>query len=86
MSLRVRLTLLYSLLAGGILLVFGTAVYSFANILLTNQVDETLKQTSTNIISNTRIDSVGDLNVVILPQFTFTSNLFVQLWDNNQKL
>jgi two-component system OmpR family sensor kinase len=49
-------------------------------------VDETLKQTSTNIISNTRIDSVGDLNVVILPQFTFTSNLFVQLWDNNQKL
>ena len=86
MSLRVRLTLLYSLLAGGILLVFGTAVYSFANILLTNQVDENLKQTSTNIISNTRIDSVGDLNVVILPQFTFTSNLFVQLWDNNQKL
>src|SRR3990172_3164454 len=86
MSLRVRLTFLYSLLTGGILLVFGTAVYSLINIMLVNQVDETLTQTSRDIISSTRIDSVGDLDVVILPQFTFTSNLFVQVWDNNHKL
>ena len=67
-------------------MVFGTAVYSLINIMLVNQVDETLTQTSRDIISSTRIDSVGDLDVVILPQFTFTSNLFVQVWDNNHKL
>ena len=54
--------------------------------MLINQVDETLTQTSRDIISNTRIDSVGELNVVILPQFNFTSNLFVQVWDSNKNL
>ncbi|MFC2028419.1 sensor histidine kinase [Chloroflexota bacterium] len=86
MSLRVRLTLLYSMLAGGILLIFGTTVYSLIGILLINQVDETLTETSSEIISNTRIDSVGELNVIILPQFNFTSNLFVQVWDTNRNL
>lgn len=86
MSLRVRFTLLYSLLAGGILLIFGTAVYLLVSLLLVNQVDDTLTQTTREIVSNTRIDSVGELNVIILPQFNFTSNLFVQVWDANAKL
>ena len=86
MSLRVRFTLLYSSLAGGILLIFGTAVYILVGFLLVNQVDDTLTQTTRDIVSNTRIDSVGELNVIILPQFNFTSNLFVQVWDANGKL
>ena len=81
MSLRFRFTLLYSLLAGGILLIFGTAVYFLVGILLVNQVDDTLTQTTQDIVSNTRIDSVGELDVIILPRFNFTSNLFVQVWD-----
>lgn len=86
MSLRIRFTLLYSLLAGGILLIFGTAVYLLVSILLENQVDGTLSQTSQDIVSSTRIDSVGELNVIILPQFNFTSNLFIQVWDANGDL
>jgi heavy metal sensor kinase len=86
MSLRVRFTLLYSSLAGGILLIFGTAVYVLVGFLLVNQVDQTLTQTTREIVSNTRIDSVGELNVIILPQFNFTSNLFVQVWDANGNL
>jgi len=86
MSLRVRFTLLYSSLAGGILLIFGTAVYILVGFLLVNQVDDTLTQTTRDIVSNTRIDSVGELNVIILPQFNFTSNLFVQVWDANGNL
>ena len=74
------------MLAGGILLVFGTTVYSLIGILLVNQVDESLTQTSSEIITNTRIDSVGELDVIILPQFNFTSNLFVQVWDTNRNL
>ena len=86
MSLRVRFTLLYSSLAGGILLLFGTAVYILVGFLLVNQVDDTLTQTTREIVSNTRIDSVGELNVIILPEFNFTSNLFVQVWDANGSL
>lgn len=86
MSLRVRFTLLYSSLAGGILLIFGTAVYVLVSFLLINQVDDTLTRTTSEIVSNTRIDSVGELNVIILPQFSFTSNLFVQVWDANGNL
>jgi two-component system OmpR family sensor kinase len=86
MSLRIRFTLLYSLLAGGILLIFGTAVYLLVGILLVNQVDDTLMQTTSEIVSNTHIDSVGELNVIILPKFNFTSNLFVQVWDVNERL
>ena len=86
MSLRSRFTLLYSLLAGGILLIFGTAVYVLVGVLLVNQVDDTLTQTTHDIVSNTHIDSVGELNVLILPQFNFTSNLFVQVWDASGNL
>jgi two-component system OmpR family sensor kinase len=86
MSLRIRLTLLYSLLAGGILLIFGTAVYLLVGILLINQVDDTLTQTTADIVSNTRINAVGELNVITLPQFNFTSNIFVQVWDASGKL
>jgi len=86
MSLRIRFTFLYSLLAGGILLIFGTAVFLLVGVLLENQVDDTLTQTTHEIVTNTRIDSVGELNVIILPQFNFTSNLFIQVWDTNGTL
>lgn len=67
-------------------MIFGTAVYVLVGILLVNQVDDTLTQTTRDIVSNTRIDSVGELNVIILPKFNFTSNLFVQVWDANGNL
>ena len=86
MSLRIRFTLLYSLLAGGILLIFGSAVYVLVGVLLVNQIDDTLTQTTHDIVSNTQINSVGELNVIILPQFNFTSNLFIQVWEVNGSL
>lgn len=67
-------------------MIFGTAVYVLVGILLINQVDDTLTQTTRDIVSNTRIDSVGELSVIILPKFNFTSNLFVQVWDANGNL
>lgn len=67
-------------------MIFGAAVYVLVGILLVNQVDDTLTQTTRDIVSNTRIDSVGELNVIILPKFNFTSNLFVQVWDANGNL
>ena len=42
MSLRIRLTLLYSLLMGGVLLIFGGAAYMLVNNVLVSRVDDVL--------------------------------------------
>src|SRR5512140_3125208 len=86
MSLRLRLTLLYSTLVGVILLVFGSAVFLLVNILLLNQIDETLASVARDIIQVTRVDSVGELSYVALPPLDMTANAQVQVWNREGKL
>ncbi len=86
MSLRVRLTLLYSSLLGGILLLFGVVVYLLVNFLLVNQMDAVLSRTVQDILSNTRVNQVGELNMLEFPNLEMTTNVFVQLWDREGKL
>jgi heavy metal sensor kinase len=81
MSLRARLTLLYSTLIGGILLIFGALVYVLVSLLLINSVDETLTKTVSDIIKSTRVSPVGELNMITLPSLELTANVYVQLWD-----
>jgi two-component system OmpR family sensor kinase len=86
MSLRVRLTLLYSSLLGGILLLFGVAVYLVISILLINHLDTLLIGTAKDIINVTRVDPSGELGVVRFPRLDFTANVYVQAWDRNGQL
>jgi two-component system OmpR family sensor kinase len=86
MSLRLRLTILYSALTGGILLIFGALVYVLVNVLLTSQVDATLQQTALEITNSIRVDAVGQLNLVTLPQLDLTANVYIQIWDMNGNL
>ena len=87
MSLRARLTLLYSSLVLGILLIFGAGVYLLVSIVLINNIDNQLASTVSDIISVTRVDPVGgDLNVVRFPPLEMTSNAYVQIWGTNGRL
>ncbi len=86
MSLRLRLTLLYSTLVGGILLIFGTAVYILINVVLLNQVDNTLAATVQEIINVTGVDSAGEVNAINLPSLELTANTYVQVWGTDGKL
>ncbi len=86
MSLRLRLTLLYSTLVGGILLVFGTAVYILISVILLNQVDNTLAATVQDIINVTRVNSEGQVSAVNLPALDMTANTYVQVWGQDGKL
>jgi heavy metal sensor kinase len=86
MTLRVRLTLLYSTLLGGVLLLFGVLVYVLVSALLLDQVDRTLSQTARDILSNSRVGSVGEVNVVTLPSLELSSNVYVQYWDRQGNL
>ncbi len=86
MSLRLRLTLLYSTLVAVILLIFGTAVFLLVNILLLNQIDETLESVARDIMQVTHVSSVGELNYVSLPPLDMTANAYVQVWSRDGKL
>ncbi|HUH97005.1 MAG TPA: HAMP domain-containing sensor histidine kinase [Anaerolineales bacterium] len=86
MSLRLRLTLLYSTLMGGILLTFGAAVYIIISVLLLNQADNTLANTARDIMQMTRVNSVAEIDVVTLPPLDLTSNVYVQLWGEDNQI
>ena len=86
MSLRLRLTLLYSTFMSGILLIFGATVYVLVNVILLNQVDNILAGVAREIVRATSVDSMGELSVISLPQLDMTSNAYVQVWGSNGKL
>jgi two-component system, OmpR family, sensor kinase len=86
MSLRVRLTLLYVTLVGGILLLFGVVVYGLASITLLNQVDDTLERTALEIIDNSQVDEMGKLVIDRLPSLDLPTDLYVQVWERDGEL
>jgi two-component system OmpR family sensor kinase len=86
MSLRLRLTILYSALTGGILLIFGVLLYSLVNILLVAQVDTTLFQTADDLLLGWRVGPAGELSQETLPKLNLTSFVYYQIWDNNGRL
>lgn len=86
MSLRNRLTLLYANLLGGILLLFGVLMYVVVSDAMIDQVDTTLSITVQEIISNSRVDSVGEMDILTLPSLELTANVYVQLWEREGRL
>ena len=86
MSLRTRLTLLYSTLMGGILIIFGAAVYILISLILLNQVDDALAATVQDILNVTRVNSIGQVNDLNLPPLDLTANTYVQVWGRNGKI
>jgi two-component system, OmpR family, sensor kinase len=86
MSLRVRLTLLYITLVGGILLLFGVVVYSLVSITLLNQVDVTLERTALEIMENTQVIELGELVITRLPALDLPTDLYVQVWGRDGDL
>src|SRR5258706_8953433 len=84
MSLRLRLTLLYSLVMGGVLLIFGGAAYMLVNNVLLSRVDDTLAEVSREFVS---LASVNSLEIVKLAAPDKTDvNISVQVWGLNDKL
>src|SRR5258706_4377076 len=85
MSLRLRLTLLYSTFMGGILLIFGAAVFILVNVILLNQVDTTLAGDVHRRSHVTKGNSVSDMNVIRLTPLGMNSNVNVQVWRKDAK-
>ena len=85
MSLRLRLTILYSALTGGILLIFGVLVFFLVNTLLVTQIDNTLIQTYTGLLKDWRVGTSGAITSGVLTE-NLTTNVSYQVWDQHGRL
>lgn len=86
MSLRARLALLYTLIVGGILLLFGTVVYFSVSVTLTRQIDNTLNTTAQKIIDTMQVNSVGGIDVIISRPMEYGADVYIQLWGRDGRL
>ena len=85
MSLRLRLTLLYSTLMGAILLVISAAVTLVISSLLLKQIDDRLAAAQQVIISKIEINELGQVD----PKLETTdlgSDVYMQIWGLDGKL
>jgi signal transduction histidine kinase len=85
MSLRLRLTLLYSTLTGGILLVFAASVINVFNALLLQQIDNTLENAAKVIISEIKVTPLGKVKPD-LSSADINSDVYVQVWGLDNQL
>ena len=86
MSLRLRLTILYSALTGGILLLFGVLVFFLVNVLLVTQIDDTITQTSQDLLKDWRVGTNGSVTPGVLTDQNLTPNISYQVWDQGGHL
>lgn len=86
MSLRLRLTLLYSTLLGSVLLLFGGLIYGLASVALMTKIDQTLTTTADQLVNVLKIDSSGIFDPRSIAGFEVSENLLIQVWGNDQRL
>ena len=84
-SLRARLTFIYSLLMGTILLVFGVAAYAVVNNVLLSRVDDALADVSGEFISIAQVNSIKEVQFVSPPS-NMEAEVSVQIWGLGEKL
>lgn len=63
MSLRLRLTIIYTTLLSAVILLFSIVMYSMISIVMINQLDSRLEKVANTIIDNLWLDLYGDLQL-----------------------
>ncbi|OGO29149.1 MAG: hypothetical protein A2W33_02985 [Chloroflexi bacterium RBG_16_52_11] len=86
MSLRTRLAVLNTLIVGGILLLFGVAVYMAVSFSLTAQIDRILQRTVDEILPMVYLDAGGELTLQPPGAVDLAPGLIYQIWGRNETL
>jgi two-component system OmpR family sensor kinase len=86
MSLRARLAILYTTIVGGILLLFGVAVYGAVSFSLTEQVDNIMVRTVNELWPDIYVDSNGELGFSPSPDLELTPGILFQIWGRDKSL
>lgn len=84
MSLRARLTIIYTTVLGAVLVLFGLAVYGLISTVLIRQIDDSLQRAAGDFIFVSRVDEDG--RFVFTQQVSLDSSVFVQVWDSDANL
>ena len=84
-SLRARLTFIYSVLMGTILLVFGVAAYALVNNVLLSRVDDMLADVSDEFIKLARVNLVQKVQF-ISPPANVDVDVSVQIWGLGERV
>ncbi|HUE99664.1 MAG TPA: ATP-binding protein [Anaerolineales bacterium] len=85
MSLRLRLTLLYSTLMGGILLVISAAVIIVVTALLFNTIDNRLETAQEVILEKIEFNQVGKVEIS-LKSTDISPDIYMQVWGLDGEL
>jgi heavy metal sensor kinase len=86
MSLRLRLTLLYTSILGGVLLVFGILVYTLITVTLLDSIDSRLSTASQQLIDRLKVNSNNQFDPRSVAGYQPTENLLFQVWDMDGNL
>jgi two-component system, OmpR family, sensor kinase len=85
MSLRLRLTLVYSGMLSGVVLLLSIVVYALVSLLFTDFVDNDLQDGATQIISFLRADGIGGMQIGSEP-LPISDDYFYQIWSTDRQL
>ncbi len=86
MSLRARLAILYTTIVGGILLLFGVAVYGAVSFSLTEQVDNILARSVDEIWPDIYVDQDGNLGFIPSSAQELAPGILFQVWGRDESL
>jgi two-component system OmpR family sensor kinase len=82
--LRDRLTFLNTVLLGGLFVFFGVVAYVVVTVLLYNQIDNSLEKTAEQLIQQARVNVSGEMGGIVTPNLKLTSNILIQIWNENE--
>ena len=80
MTLRFRLTLLYTALMGGVILIYGSLAYGLVSIFLHDQIDNSLTQEANLLIEQVKVNSNNQVDLRIFHRITIAENYYIQFW------
>ncbi|MEM5773813.1 MAG: histidine kinase dimerization/phospho-acceptor domain-containing protein, partial [Anaerolineaceae bacterium] len=86
MSLRLRLTVLYTLLVSGGLLIFGSLAFGLVSLTLTSQMDNELEESANQLIASLRVNHENQIDLAALNSQMRSEELIFQVWSHDGQL
>lgn len=86
MSLRLRLTILYSAITTGLLLLFGLLVFFLVSMQMSRQVDQSLADGYSELVKDFQVGPNGTIVESVMPQPDLASNIIYQVWDQRGRI
>ncbi|WP_075061450.1 sensor histidine kinase [Ornatilinea apprima] len=86
MSLRLRLTILYTIVVGIVLVLASVMVFSLVSAFLLDQVNTSLAQTAASLIEVLRVDNRNQFDIRSVANFRPADNIVYQVWGDNRVL